>query len=176
MLWIIKNSVIPHPGLFVHLVLEVAEGPADFRRTLSLSVAPQRARLFLWYTGTHTHTHTHTFIFILKTAAITRLTCSHILKMILYSAVNVPLRTIWLLTRTSPQCFYGTIKGPSCSKNLKNYFLVMCMCRVTLTCMLVTQRCWKTTSYLEKNERVWAVGHLFAVFVTQVEILLPLSI
>lgn len=40
-------KVLPHPGLFVHLVLEVAEGPADFRRTLSLSVAPQRARLLL---------------------------------------------------------------------------------------------------------------------------------
>lgn len=48
-----KNSMFPHPGLFVHLVLEVAEGPANFCHTLSLSVTPQRPRLLLWYTGTH---------------------------------------------------------------------------------------------------------------------------
>lgn len=42
-----------HPGLFVHLVLEVAEGPADLRHALALSVAAQRARLFLRYTDAH---------------------------------------------------------------------------------------------------------------------------
>lgn len=62
LLRIIKNSMFSHPGLFVHLVLEVAEGPADFRHALSLSVAPQRARLLLWYAGTHTHTQTFNFI------------------------------------------------------------------------------------------------------------------
>lgn len=36
-----------HPGLFVHLALEVAEGPADFCHTLSLSITPQRAGLLL---------------------------------------------------------------------------------------------------------------------------------
>lgn len=30
----------------------------------------------------------------------------------------------------------------------------MYMCRGGLTCMLVTQRCWKTTSYLERNRQV----------------------
>lgn len=42
-----------HPGLFVHLVLEVAEGPADLGHALPLSVAAQRARLFLRYTDAH---------------------------------------------------------------------------------------------------------------------------
>lgn len=135
-----------HPGLFVHLVPEVAEGPADFRHTLSLSVAPKRARLLLWYTGTHTQTD----IFYPQTAAITRLTCSHILKMVIYSTIKVPWRTIWLLTRTT-QFLYRTVKVPAAVKNLKNYFMVMCS--GGLTCMLLTQRCWKTTSCLERSER-----------------------
>lgn len=161
-----------HPGLFVHLVPEVAEGPADFRHTLSLSVAPKRARLLLWYTGTHTQTD----IFYPQTAAITRLTCSHILKMVIYSTIKVPWRTIWLLTRTT-QFLYRTVKVPAAVKNLKNYFMVMCS--GGLTCMLLTQRCWKTTSCLERSERevrdktniqklvkTWQEFFLFSVFVT----------
>lgn len=42
-----------HPALFVHLVLEVAEGPADLGHALALGVAAQRARLFLRYTDAH---------------------------------------------------------------------------------------------------------------------------
>lgn len=36
-----------HPGFFVHLVLDIAEGPADFGHTLSLGIGPQRARFLL---------------------------------------------------------------------------------------------------------------------------------
>lgn len=36
-----------HPGLFVHLVLDVAEGPADFGHALSLCIGAQRARFLL---------------------------------------------------------------------------------------------------------------------------------
>lgn len=39
--------MFPYPGLLVHLVLEVAEGPADFCHTFSFSVAPQGPRLLL---------------------------------------------------------------------------------------------------------------------------------
>lgn len=113
-----KNSMFSHPGLFVHLVPEVAEGPADFRHTLSLSVAPKRARLLLWYTGTHTQTD----IFYPQTAANTRLTCSHILKLVIYSTIKVPWRTIWLLTRTT-QFLYRTVKVPAAvKKNPKELF------------------------------------------------------
>lgn len=48
-----KNELKTHPGLFVHLALEVAEGPADFCHTFSFSVTAQRARFFLWYTDAH---------------------------------------------------------------------------------------------------------------------------
>lgn len=46
-----------HPGLFVHLVLEVAEGPADFCYVLALSVAAQGPRLLLRYADAHTFDH-----------------------------------------------------------------------------------------------------------------------
>lgn len=53
-----------HPGLLVHLVLNVAEGPADFGHAFSLSVGPKRSGLLLRYADTHTHTHTkNTFFF-----------------------------------------------------------------------------------------------------------------
>lgn len=44
----------PYLVLFVHLVLEVAEGAADLCHTLSLSVTTQRPRFLLRYTAVHT--------------------------------------------------------------------------------------------------------------------------
>lgn len=43
-----------HPGLLVHLVLDVAEGPADFGHAFSLSVGPKRPGFLLWYADSQT--------------------------------------------------------------------------------------------------------------------------
>lgn len=52
-----------HPCLLVHLVLDVAEGPADFGHAFSLSVSPKRPGFLLGYADLHTHS-IYIFIYI----------------------------------------------------------------------------------------------------------------
>lgn len=123
-----EDWIKTHPGLFVHLALEVAEGPADFCHTFSFSVTAQRARFFLWYADAH------------KTLPLNKL------NEIMAWPDHTHSKHIYLLP------FSMDYIVSSCSWDLK-LLLLRCKCCSDLTCMLLNRSCWRMTSYLKRSNR-----------------------
>lgn len=147
--------MLSHPGLLVHLALDVAEGSADFGDAFSLSVGPKRPRLLLWYADSHTQKMK--IYFSLKpldwhpTSPV-----GTIQWIVLAYTLTIPWRTMWLLVGLKTDhtgrisaaiyedLFYGSLSEGAC--------VSVSVCG-GLTCMPPTQRHWKTTSYLQQSSR-----------------------